>query len=250
MVDAIVRRNIKKEQEYKDFIFCDADNATLQVMLNEINMLGYDFNYLAELEAYRIPGAGDIVTKHIDLFVDEATRAYLLHHIVSDKVPDCDSIILSLYLHFKASNSYVSSTHYSAPAHICARYDNAFKLLKPKRIKTELVKLARNPRDVFYLPFTMRMLASWKIPEMNNIFINLLDDSQVTMHDLGMSEDDDRFHFSSYMYIKQQLKFIAIDGLKYYPTSGTLEVLRNQLNSSDKDIVNAAKKVIVKLQSR
>jgi len=133
------------------------------MMFGEINCcFGTNFHYLAEIDRFNIHGSGEIMAKYISSFPSETVRGFLIPQIVADRLKDADKLILQLYLHFKNSDEYIAKPEEPSPAHIYVRYDNAFKSLKPKRLQNELLKPAHDPRNAFYLPFTMRMLASWK----------------------------------------------------------------------------------------
>lgn len=99
-------------------------------------------------------------------------KGFLIPALVADKIQGCDKLILQLYLHFRSSNEYIAAPGAPAPAHIYTRYDDAFRRLRPKKLSKDLVALAHSPRDAFHLPFTMRMLASRKLPEMKNVLIS------------------------------------------------------------------------------
>lgn len=239
----LLELSIQREKTRTDFIFNDADNATARRMILEINALGYNFNYIAEIVFYKIPGSGQIVLKYVSKFTHEATRAYLISKMVSDDIQDCEKVVLDLYLHFKSSSTYISEPGAPAPAHIYVCYDNAFKSLKPKKIKNDLTKLALNPRDAFYLPFTMRMLASWKSQEMRQILMSYIDTDWITAEDVGICNDGKEY-YPPLEFIRRELKFTAIEGLKYYPSQETTDVITSLLGSGDKDIEAAVKKIL------
>lgn len=243
--DALLNQNITREIAHMDFVFNDADNEVAQEMIREINTLGYEFHYLAEIETYKIPGSGCIISKYINRFSEEATRAYLVAQIIadSDNVKDCERTVLQLYLHFKSSNDYISEPGVPAPAHIYVRYDNAFKNLRPKKLKDELLTLVSNPRDAFYLPLTTRMLASWKLPGLKDLLVSFLDDSVVTAQSVGIREDSGVF-YPSLEFMRRELKFTAIDGLKYYSSAETISLIKQRAIDSDLDIKLAAKKAL------
>lgn len=249
MYAAVLKDAIEKEKAYKDFIYNEADKNIAQGMLREINALGYNFRYIAEIDAFRVPNSGDIIAKHINDFTSEATRAYLIEQMVYDKIADCDSIILKLYLHFKASTAYISKANCSAPVHIHVRYDNAFRKLKPKRLKSELMEIVSNPRDACYLPFTTRMMSSWKIPELKEVLISYLDGTSVTAESVDLNDKHGTF-YPSLATIKRELKFTAIAGLKYYPSTDIIELIEKYAFDSDRDISVAAQKTLKRLQKR
>lgn len=213
---ALLKEQIQQEIEFKDYIFNESDNEILQKMLTEINILGYDFHYLAELESYNAKGSGEIIAKYIRQFSSEATKAYLILQLVSDKVRDCDKIILELYNGFKLSDRYVSGKGERAPANIYVRYDNAFMRLKSKRIKNELVQLVINPRDMHYLPLTTRMLASWKVAELKSLFCGYLNGRVISPSEVGLPDDSDGY-YPPLEYIRKDLLCTSTDCLKKYP---------------------------------
>ena len=144
-------------------------------------------------------------------------------------------------MHFKSSDEYISAPNKPTPAHIYVRYDNAFNSLKPRKIKNELIKLAYNPRDAFYLPLTIRMLASWKLPELKELLISFLCDTNIKLQDIDLLEESAE-SFLSLENIRRELKFTAIDGLKYYPSSETITLIEKLVYDSDSDIRILAKK--------
>lgn len=240
----LLQRGIADEIAYRDFIFNDEDYRLLQTMIAEINALGYDVHYLAEIEEFRLPKSGEIIKKYINEYISEATRAYLIPQMVIDKVDDCAKLVLDLYLHFKDSDEYISKPEKPAPAHIYVRYDNAFKRLKPKRLKNQLIKLVSNPRDAFYLPFTVRMLASWKQEDIKYILMSYLDGSSITAGSIGLYDDENRPFYPSLAFVIRELKFTAIDGLKYYPSIEIIELIKQYTIDSDLDVRTAAKRTM------
>lgn len=242
--------NINNEKAGIDYIYSTTDKAILNELIRDINeFASTDFHYLAELDAFDIKGTGQIIARYITRFNSESIKGYLIPQIVSDRIEDCDKLVLQLYLHFKESEEYISPSDAPAPAHIYVRYDNALKTLKPKRLKEELIKLACYPRDAFYLPFTMRMLASWKIPEIKEVLISYLDGSKITSDAVSLEQEKGIF-YPSIESIKRELKFTALDGLKYYPTYETIEIVKQHTLNSDQDIKMVAKKTLKILEKK
>lgn len=170
--------------------------------------------------------------------------------IIVDKVPDCDLLTYELYMHFKNSDSYISQPFMPSPAHIYVRYDNAFRRLRPRQHKAELLELARSPRDAEYLPFTMRMLASWRTPQMHDILLSYADSDRLTPEDVGLDANDDCRRAPTLDTIKKNLKFTAIAGLKYYATPEAKAVLERFAASDDKDFRDAAEKSLAFMAKR
>ena len=198
---------------------------------------GKDIQYLAQLDNLSIHGIGKIVKEYIELFESEFVKSCLLDFLVVDKTKDCDLLIYQLYLHLKKTDSYLSPAGKSAPLGIIVRYDNAFKRLKPKKLKHELCSLAHFPRDVFYLPLTIRMIASWRIPEVERLLITYLDSSNISPQSVGVSEE-----YPALSFLRREIQFTAIHGLRYFPSSENLELLSHFLQSEDPDVIMAAKK--------
>lgn len=236
--------SIENEKASIDYRCPEGDKKLLSDLLFEINQYaGTYLHYLAELDAFRIPGAGRIVAEYIGRFSSESVKGYLIPALVSDKVQGCDKLILQLYLHFRSSNEYIAISGSAAPAHVYTRYDNAFRTLRPKRLSKELISLAHSPRDAFYLPFTMRMLASWKLPEMKDLLLSYAMSDSITAHDVGIC-DDGKVYFPPLKFIKRELKFTAIEGLKNYPSEETINVIASLAASEDNDIKTAAKRTL------
>lgn len=241
----ILLASIEREKNGTDYVCPEADKVLLQELFDEINSCtGTNFRTLAELDAFRIPGSGNIITKYIAGFTSETVKGYLIPQIVADKVVDCDKQILQLYRHFKSSDEYISKPGCPAPAHIYVRYDNAFRKLKPKRLAKDLVELASHPRDAFYLPFTMRMLASWRLPEMFDLLIRYSSCDELTAHDVGIYDGSDVPFYPPLEFIKRELRFTAINGLKYFPSPEAVGIIEPFTASADKDIRAAAKKTL------
>lgn len=242
--DKIILDKIENEKKGIDYCCNEEDKGILNEMFEEINSkCGTHLEYLAEIDSYRIPNSGFIIIKYLDKFNSESVKGYLIPQIVSDKVNGCAEIILSSYLHFKQSKEYISDPGEPSPSHIYVRYDNAFRTLKPRRLSSKLIILISNPRDAFYLPFTMRMLAAWRLPQLENILYSYINSECITLESVGLSTINDNY-FPPISFIRRELLFSAIDCLKYYPTAYSLEILRKYSSNSDRDISVASKKAL------
>jgi len=242
--DKVVLDLIEKERKGLDFYCPESDKIVLEKMFKKINeYCGTDFHYLAEIAAFNITGSGTIMVQYLDQFQSESVRGYLIPQITTDRVKDCARIVLSSYLHFKRSDEYISAPYKPAPAQIYTRYDNAFRDLKPKKLKDDLLSLACNPRDAFYLPFTMRMLASWQIPVLESVFSSYVDSSSITHESVGLPIQSENY-YPPLSFIRRELKFTAIDILKYYPSESTIKLINSCINDPDKGIRSAAKKTL------
>jgi len=240
--------SIDREKRGIDYIYPKSDKELLRKLLDEINRYaGTNYHYLAELDAFIIPGAGNIAAKYITEFSSESVKGYLIPQMVSDNIKDCDKLVLQLYMKFRESDEYIAKPGKPAPAHIYVRYDNAFRRLKPKRLAKELIKLAHSPRDAVYLPFTMRMLASWKMPEMKSILLSYVTGDSVSAQDVGIN-DNEQPYFPSLECMKRELMFTSIIGLKYYPSAEVIDIITQLTASSDKYIKSAAQRTLMILK--
>lgn len=238
---------IQREIDGTDYMCSAKDKNLLYKLFGEINRCtGTNIQYLAEIDAFNFPGAGEIIAQYITKFSSESVKGFLIPQMVADRVKDCDKMVLQLYLNFKSSDEYIGKPGQPAPANIYVRYDNAFKKLKPKRLVGDLISLARNPRDAFYLPFTMRMLASWKVPEMRDLLV-FYARNRLTPSDVGIQEDTNQLFYPSLEFIIRELKFTAIDGLKHFPSPETRTLIAALADSTDKDIRSAAKRTLTTL---
>lgn len=242
--------SIEREKKGVDYIYPKADQELLQKLLDEINSYAdTNFHYLAELDAFNIPGAGSIVAKYITEFSSESVKGYLIPQMVSDRIKDCDKLVFQLYMRFKSSDEYIAKPGKPAPAHIYVRYDNAFKRLKPKRLAKDLIKLVHSPRDAFYLPFTMRMLASWKLPEMKDLLLSYSAKDSFSAQDVGIYDNGQQY-FPPLEFMRRELIFTAINGLKYYPSADVREIITTFTNNADKDIKLAARRTLTVLKNK
>lgn len=238
----VLRDAIKQEAIGKLYNYGDEDKKLLEIMCSEIrSVTAVHLQHLAELDYLHIKGSGSTISKYIAIFRSETVRAVLMSQLVLERVNDCDLIALSLYKHFKQSNSYISKPGEPSSAHIYTRYDDAFRRLKPKRIKKELFDLINNPRDAFYLPYTVRLLSSWKIPSMKELLIKHSNSFQISAEELGFYSGIDIS--SSYLvYMQRNLRMNALFSLRYFPSDETIRVVQNAIDDGDEDIREIAKK--------
>lgn len=240
--NAMLNKSITCEQKGTDYFYPAEDRELLCIMFDEINQkTGSDIHYLAEIDSLIIPRSGEIVNKYITKFSSESVKGYLIQQMVADRIMDCDDLILQLYLQFKRSKEYVAEPGQPSPAHIYVRYDNAFNVLKSRRIEKELIDVVRNPRDAFYLPLTVCMLASWKKPEMLDVLIRYLSEKDFIELDV---ENCGTQTYPPKEFMVRELRFSAINGLKYYPSQETKILLEPFAVDENKDIQSAAKRTL------
>ena len=240
----ILNARIEREKQKMDYYCPPTDRTLLQKMMQEINIkFGTNIEYIAQIDYYNIHGAGLIYSKYLDLFTSESVRAYLIPQIASDKAADCEEKIINSYFRFKNSKDYISGQGKPAPAYIYVRYDNAIKQIKPKKSTNILLELAENPRDAFYLPLTMRMLASWRIPKMEGVLLKYLKTDNTTAEMISLPEHHEGY-YPALTFVRRELLFTAIYGLRYYINEENKSEIQAYVSSGDRDISEAAQKTI------
>ena len=238
MNNMVVAELIKNEKAGKGYAVPGEDRAVFDAMLDELNKAtGLNIKYLAQIDSYTIPGSGEVFDKYIDRIKSESVRAFLLPNMCIDGISDKDNRILDLYLHFKNSDEYTSLPGIPNPAHIYVRYDNMLCKSKSKKFAKKMIELIKSPRDVFYLPFTTRKIASWKFPEVKDILISYLKEDSITEENFKLTESAEFFEWAN-----KQITIGAILDLKYYSETDVLSVIEPFVNSGDKGISLAAKK--------
>lgn len=246
--EILLKLSIEEEKAGKAYTCSEEDNELIESLIKDINnFAGTDFHYLMELFYHTIDGVGEIVARYMKLLKSETVKAYLLFQIVHSKLKDKDRIIYDLYVNFKKSDEYTDTKTQPTSAFIFVQYDNAFKKLKPKKLKSELVELAKCPRDVLNLPLTMRMISTWGISEMDKLFLRYFDDASITSDLLGVvvqSEEDER----RFQLMKNELLYTAMNVLACYPSEANRQTIKKYTYDSNMNISSAAKKQLRKIE--
>ena len=242
--------SIEREKAGSDYFYSTADREVLNNIFAEVEeYTKTSISSLAEIAALNIPGAGEIYSRYVSQISSESVKSFLIPQIVTDKVKDRDFLLIQMYLQFKESNEYISAPNSPSPAHICARYDYAFAKIKSKRIMKDLVLLAQFPRDAYYLPSTMRMLASWKVPALKNLLMLYSSENNISAQDIGIYDLDNEY-FPPFSFIKRELRFLAIDALKYYPCDDVYKLIERYVKDIDPNVRAVASKTIKYLIKR
>ena len=249
MYTKMMQNRIDDELAKIDYVYDEADGKTLHEMFEKIScQCGVSYHYLSEIANILTPNASKIVLEFFDRFQSEGVRAFLLPQLLYDygkSFPD-PKIILNGYLRFKQSPVYISEKGKSSPAYIYARYDNALKKMKPKKIKTGLEALVACPRDVIYLPLTMRMLASWKSSAVEAQLSRYFYPATITAQEFGLPEDAVDF-FPPVSFMRKELLYYAIASSVYFPTEENIANVQKYLVSDDQNLRMAAQKAMRKI---
>ena len=226
-------------------VICESDQVIMQEMIREINAScdnGMKLRGFSDASYFYVPGAGEIVARYVNRFTSHTVRASLLFHLVGNKkyscpkIVNCESIIWNLYVQYKESPYYINDF-------VQLYFDDAFVKMKPKRIVTEMLSLARNPLDFCWLPGTMEMLSRRKIPSFGDLLEHYVDHPEI-IHDY-LKKTDISSRFSDEESLQKQLsrwngqgRYTAIIGLKYYPSQrvlSKLKLLETQIDTEMKD---------------
>ena len=150
-----------KPEHLSDYILVDQ-------MLSEINRLGFDFRYLYDIERLLITNKDivNIILGYLGRFDNDGITAELVSSIGYKGNKFATAGII------EAFNDLVQKPGFRA--FLTVFYDNAFNRLKDKRYIDEYLKWAANPDIAKEMPFTMRMLGSWKLPEAKELFMGYL----------------------------------------------------------------------------
>ena len=213
------------------------DQELMEKMCKEINdslSCSIKLEHISQFHHYHIIGSGEIVKNYVKKFDSEYIRAELMLQMVHDHIEGCAELIYEMYLNFKESEWYLTGGVEGS------LYDNAFWRLKPKRLRKNLVDFAYYPRDVYYLPLTIRMLCSWKLPEMEERLYFYADEMNITAEMVGLSSDGTERNQQELSWIRRQTSFLPFTGLKYYPSEKAEAFIQKWLDGSDKDKKMAA----------
>lgn len=90
------------------------------------------------------------------------------------------------------------------------------------------------------------MLASWRIPEIRDLLICYANSDQLTIQDVGLYDSEEKV-YPPLEFIQRELKFTAIDGLKYYPSLETRDIIESFLVGTDENIQSAARRTLKRI---
>ena len=191
------------------------------------NQLDVDVHFVSQLDMYYYSGAGRIIAEYIDRFSSEKLKSYLSRQIVADKVENCDKKILDLYNNFKTTDEY-SSLDCDVNFITCLNYDWDFKELRPKRLKEELLKFAYNLRDATCLTGTIKMLSTWRLPEMEILLREYIHNEGYSYEDFHIDENDP-LSTPSMIAMKRKLIELGVYCLRYYPNDENANIVKKYL---------------------
>ena len=220
----------------------ERDQKIMNEMIREINAAGgTKLRGFSDAIDHYAPGAADIVAGYVHQFASHSIRSSLLFHIVGNRTysckpaKNCEDILWDLYTQYRASTEFPDNV-------TSLEFDNAYMRVKPKKLLAEMISLAQNPVDFCWMPLTMRMLASLKIPVIGELLEHYFDHPEVIRAGLEASCTPDLYGEEE---LQRKLRrradtgyYTAIAGLKYYPSpriASKLRQLESQLENEMKD---------------
>lgn len=213
-------------------VLLPADDVLIHDMVREINaaVKGRFRGYSDIVDQY-IQDAGEIVLKYIFQLEEHMTRASLLHHLVGNKtyaikpVEHVPEVVWQLYEAFRDSEEYVVWG-------IQQYYDDAFVRLRSKALAERLIASIKNPLEFSALPRTVKMLATWKNPELEPVLLDVLEHSGKMEAYLKTQAVQERFAFD-HQQIQRECRrwnttsvLKAVVGIQHYPSERAILLLR------------------------
>jgi len=222
---------------------CSYDNEILKQLLSEINIQNnLKLKYLAQLDLLKIDNINHLIIKYIYEFKSSHIKAILLKQLfLGDDFEKVD-IAVKLYNEFKESKEYISEINESAPNHIITIYDNLLSNLTSKTDKDKLQVIFTNPRDLYYLPLTIKSLSKSKNTNIKNILMKCLNPSYITRK-IGKEYNDENYD-PSLSIIKYKLILNSLECLKYYHEEEVIELIQKFENNKDLSIQKQAIKTL------
>ena len=81
---------------------------------------------------------------------------------------------------------------------------------------------------------------------MKDLLLSYCAKDSFSAYDVGICDDKQQY-FPSVEFMKRELTFTAIYGLKYYPSEEVRDIIASLETSADKDIKSAAKRTLIAL---
>lgn len=164
--------SVKTETESRRDLSKQYDYAVADRMIAELNGLGYEFSYFADLQYCIITDkrAIPIFECYIPLFRETGFAIGVLPHISQKQYYECTEFLIEQYLRYEQSGK-------ALPV-VSNAFDNALVRIRDKRFIGEYCTLISGPehRDRFY--FLMELLSKWKVQEALPIIVNRLENDR------------------------------------------------------------------------
>lgn len=228
----VLIKDHEAELDIEKPIMLPADGLLIQDMVMEINTaVNGRFRGYSDIVDQYIQGAGEIVLKYICLFEEQMVRASLLHHLVGNKaysikaVKHAPEIVWKLYEACRDSKEY-------AVWGVQRYYDDAFVRLRSKVLADRLIESIKNPLEFSALSRTVKMLATWKKPELEAILLDVLENPKKMEEYLKAPAVQGRFGFDQQQMERECRRWNTISvlkavvGIQHYPSKRAIQLLR------------------------
>lgn len=216
----LYEQSISEELHDRDKAEYQHDYQVVDLMIEEINRLGYSFKFETDLRLreFNDKNLVPVYEKYYLQFDNLGFAEDLLNMIAKKGFTEAMPIVQNLYDILKQG----------APLHQIASCDNAFYQIKDKKSMRLFLRYLNNEKDVIHLPLTMLLLAKWKVPEAKVMFLQYLNNSN------------------------REIVFTAIEALSYYddPENEIKVLVERKLESSDKDVRAAVKKALKRMKKQ
>ena len=91
------------------------------------------------------------------------------------------------------------------------------------------------------------MLASWGGSEIKDLLVKYSSKTNISELEVGI-RDNGELYFPPFSYIKREIRFTAIEGLKNYPSLDVFEAVCEYAHEEDADIRSIAIKTLKRLE--
>ena len=210
------------------------DRELLKQLLSEINLQNNtNYRYLAQLDILIIENINHIIIKYIHEFKSSHIKAILLKQLFYGNDYEKIDIAIKLYNEFKESKDYISDISYPAPNHIITIYDNLLSNLSNKTDKEKISCIFDNPRDLYYLPLTVKQLTKIKNNKVKEILTKCLNPGYITRK-IGSEFKDDNYD-PSLSVLKYKLTLLSLECLKYYHEDAIYELIKKFESHKEKE---------------
>ena len=112
----------------------------------------------------------------------------------------------------------------------------------------KLLNLIKDPRDAYYLPITLKMMAHLRVEEVKDILIKFLNPAYITRKVGSIYKDE--LYDPCLTHIKRTLMLYSLEYLKYYSYNDVYNVIKKFEDSKDVEIQRVAQKTLRHLENK
>jgi hypothetical protein len=211
--------SVNQELEWRAKPEYQRDSILIDEMISEINALGFEFEYLTDIDRLVLTNADivNIILDYMGRFDNFGIAADLVVSLGHKSNKYATERLIDL---FEGSHDYFRHGH-------AVGFDNTFNRIKDKRYIGKYLEWLKDEEVANELPFTMLMVARWKVPEAKPLFLGYLDLDKET-----------------------QLVYTSIKALPYYIDEESIEKVASMQNHQNRDIADFATKTLKKMMDK